>query len=259
MLNSDEILEVSGLNMTYDTQSFHNSSLREVFIKRLTLQSTTKNTIHVLRGLDFKVHKGDIIGILGVNGTGKTTLCRIISGILEPSSGEVKLKGECRSIFNTTVGVLPELTGRENASLLVKFIYPKVSVKEQREILEDALEFSELGEFLDTPFQKYSKGMQARLCLSVISARPSDLIILDEVFDGADLFFQEKIRKRITEVIKSSGATILVSHTLDQIRDVCNKVMLLDKGKIQFFGDVEKGIKAYRFLDTGVASFRGEL
>lgn len=257
--SSKEILSVEDLHMTYDAELFKSSSLRDLFIRKISFQSSKINTLHVLRGLNFKINRGDIVGILGVNGTGKTTLCRLISGILSPVQGSITLDGECRSIFNTTIGVLPELTGRENASLLVRFIYPKLSECEQRDILADALSFSELNEYLDIPFQNYSKGMQARLCLSIISARSSDLLILDEVFDGADIFFQEKIRRRITDVIHSSGATILVSHTLDQIESVCNKVMVLDNGKIQFFGDVEKGIKAYRFLDRGLASFHGEI
>ena len=257
--SSKVVLNVENLHMTYNAELFKGSSLKDVFVRRVTFQGVRSNTLHVLRGVSFTLCEGDIVGVLGVNGSGKTTLCRLISGILSPVSGHATVNGECRSIFNTTVGVLPELTGRENASLLIKFIFPKLSLREQDEILRDALLFSELNEFLDIPFQNYSKGMQARLCLSIISSRPSDLLILDEVFDGADLFFQEKIRNRITDVIKNSGATILVSHTLDQIQTVCNKVLVLDDGKVQYFGDVDKGIKAYRFLDGGLASFRGEL
>ncbi len=257
--NSNSILEIKDLYMSFDAELFKTTSLRDRFARALTLQGKRINTHQVLKGLNLTLEKGDKLGVLGVNGSGKTTLCRLISGVLAFDSGEISLSGECRSIFNTTIGVIPELTGRENAQLLVHFIFPTESIESQKSILEDALEFSELNEFLDIPFQNYSKGMQARLCLSVISAKECDLLILDEVFDGADLFFQEKIRTRISDVIERSGATILVSHTLDQIRSVCNKVMVLDNGNIKYIGDVEKGIKAYRFLDNGVASFRGEL
>lgn len=257
--NSDLVLDVKDLHMTFDAELFKAVNLKDSFVRRLTFQGKLTSALHVLKGINFKLEQGDKVGVLGVNGSGKTTLCRLITGILIPSSGDISLVGECRSIFNTTIGVIPELTGRENADLLVKFIFPKESLTTQAELLENALAFSELKEFLDIPFQNYSKGMQARLCLSVISAKECDLLILDEVFDGADLFFQEKMRVRISKIIENSGATILVSHSLDQIRSVCNKVLVLDSGKIQYFGDVEKGIKAYRFLDNGVASFRGEL
>ncbi|OUR93624.1 hypothetical protein A9Q84_19335 [Halobacteriovorax marinus] len=257
--NSDLILNIEDLHMTFDAELFKTVSLKDRFVRTLTLQGKQVSALHVLKGLNLKLEQGDKIGILGVNGSGKTTLCRLIAGILVPTSGSIALNGECRSIFNTTIGVIPELTGRENAALLVKFIFPRESLAVQAQLLEDALDFSELNEFLDIPFQNYSKGMQARICLSVISAKECDLLILDEVFDGADLFFQEKMRIRISDIIERSGATILVSHSLDQIRSVCNKVLVLDAGKIQFFGDVEKGIKAYRFLDNGLASFRGEL
>jgi ABC-type polysaccharide/polyol phosphate transport system ATPase subunit len=257
--NSNSILNVKDLYMSFDAELFKTTSLRERFVRTLTFRGKLISTHQVLKGINFELNKGDKLGVLGVNGSGKTTLCRLISGVLASDSGEINLSGECRSIFNTTIGVIPELTGRENAKLLVHFLFPREPVDVQNKLLEDALEFSELKEFLDIPFQNYSKGMQARLCLSVISAKECDLLILDEVFDGADLFFQEKVRQRISNVIEKSGATILVSHTLDQIRAVCNKVMVLDNGRIQYFGDVEKGIKAYRFLDNGVASFRGEI
>ena len=259
ILNSNTILKLTDLHMAFDAELYKTMSFKDSFVRKLTFSGKQVSALHVIKGINLELKKGDKLGILGVNGSGKTTLCRLISGILAPTSGEISLNGECRSIFNTTIGVIPELTGRENARLLVKFIFPKESVKEQEALLKNAFEFSELKEFLDIPFQNYSKGMQARLCLSVISSKASDLLILDEVFDGADLFFQEKMRVRISEVIKDSGVTILVSHGLDQIRAVCNKVLVLDSGKIKFLGDVEKGIKAYRFLDNGVASFRGEI
>ncbi len=160
-----------------------------------------------------------------------------------PHRGEIKLKGHVRAIFDTGTGVMPELTGKENAFLMARLFFPEV--RNHRPIVEEAMEFSELGHFLDIPFKQYSKGMQARLMLSLISARPSDILILDEVLDGADHFFQQKISVRMKKLIQDSGSTIFVSHNIEQIREICDRVLVLLNGKIGFMGDVEKGIKYY--------------
>src|SRR5690606_3638154 len=191
------------------------------------------------------VNRGERIGVLGINGAGKTSLCRCIVGMITPNSGMISLNGRVRGIFDTSVGVIPELTGRENAALVGSLLFPELSKRQLSEIVEDAIEFSELGEFANVPFSKYSKGMQTRLSLSLVSSISTDLLVLDEVYDGADLYFQQKISKRISKVIKDSGAVIFVSHSLDQIKAVCNRLILLENSKITFDGKVEDGIQLY--------------
>ena len=198
--------------------------------------------------MDLQLKKGDRLGVLGCNGSGKTTLCRVISGMLIPTSGSVNLNGRCQAIFNTSIGILPQLTGRENANLLACLMFPELSTEERTELVNEALDFSDLGKFVDTPYAQYSKGMQSRLSLSVISSRVSDLLILDEVFDGADMFFREKVTKRVLNLIEGSGATIFVSHNLDQVRMSCNKVLVMVDGRKWFLGDIEEGIKLYSSL-----------
>jgi ABC-type polysaccharide/polyol phosphate transport system ATPase subunit len=124
-------------------------------------------------------------------------------------------------------------------------MYPTLSSSEKKDIIEDAINFSELNEFIDIPYNKYSKGMQSRLCLSLISARPGDLLVLDEVFDGADQFFKEKITKRVVSMIKSSGASFIVSHNPEHLRTTCNRLIVIDNKKIVFDGGIEEGINFY--------------
>jgi ABC-type polysaccharide/polyol phosphate transport system ATPase subunit len=181
---------------------------------------------------------------LGVNGTGKTSLCRCLAGIYTPNQGEVIVHGQVRAIFDTQIGIQPDLTGRENAELLAEFIYPE-DHHEHKQMIEEALTFSELGQFVDMPYRLYSNGMQARLCLSMISCKPCDLLILDEVFDGADIFFREKIATRVMKMVAESGACIFVSHDSGQIRKVCNRLIVLQKGQVIHDGDVEAGLKIY--------------
>jgi ABC-type polysaccharide/polyol phosphate transport system ATPase subunit len=253
--NSSErlIFQTKNLNFFYNLDFFRKGSFRDKFI------DTVKNPLSlfidssvphwVLRDVSLEVREGERVGILGVNGTGKTTLCRCLAGMLTPESGQLSMHGSCRAIFNTTAGLLPELTGRENAYLLSKLIYPELSSKEISELVEESLTFSELSDFVDVPYRNYSKGMQTRLFLSIISSRPSDLLIFDEVFDGADEFFQEKIADRFLALMNNSGAVVFVSHVAEQIERTCTRVIVLHHERICYDGPVAEGIKYYRSIN----------
>lgn len=245
--NSESLVQVQNIRVHFELNHYFQSNVRDVFVSALThpveFLFKQKEIFYVLDDVSFSLNKGDRLGIIGVNGTGKTTLCRCIAGMMKPQAGKIDSKAEVRAIFDTGSGILPELTGRENAYLLARLFYPKE--KNINSLVEESIEFSELGHFIDTPFKQYSKGMQSRLILSLISARPADILILDEVFDGADVFFQAKLSERMKSFIAKAGATIFVSHSVDQIKLVCNKVMILDKGKITYLGAVEAGIDQY--------------
>tara|TARA_R110000868_G_scaffold164359_12_gene396905 strand:- start:5713 stop:6501 length:789 start_codon:yes stop_codon:yes gene_type:complete len=247
---SKNVLEVNDLNIHFDLDYHFIASVREKFIQALKSPieffAPSKDKLHVLKGVNLKLNHGDRLGIIGVNGSGKTTLCRCIAGMYTATKGSVTVSGEIRAIFDTSVGILPELTGRENAQLLSQFLFPNIDKAQRKAIIEDALEFTELGHFLDTPYRTYSKGMQARLSLSLISSKPTDLLILDEVFDGADEFFQEKISKRVLNMIHNSGAVIFVSHSPDQILQACNRAIFLNEGRIEIDGSPEEVIQYYR-------------
>ncbi len=251
---SDLILDIKNLSLSFKIEYFKHDGLRDHFISMLKnpivklLQKSDR--LKVLDEISLQVRKGERLGIIGVNGAGKTTLCRCINEMIYPDYGSIKVNGTKRAIFNSAIGILPELTGRENAELLAAILYPELSTRELEEILADSIEFSELGHFIDTPYKNFSKGMQARLCLSLISAKGCDLLILDEVYDGADEFFRRKIVDRIHRLISSSGAVILVSHNPEQILSSCNRLVLLNNAKIEFDGAVEEGMSVYRNLMT---------
>lgn len=249
---SNVILEVQDLGLAYDLDYYQNQTLRDHFTNFLSaprrlFQGAQQHL--VLDHLSFKISQGERVGLIGVNGAGKTSLCRCISKMITPRTGEIRMRGKIRSIFNATVGVQPELTGRENARLLTALMYPELHRAEQDHVLEEALNFSELDHFINAPFKTYSKGMQTRLCLSVLTARPSDLLILDEVSDGADEFFRKKMRQRLNQLIENSGATLIVSHNLEEVRQLCQRLIVLSEAKIHFDGPVEPGIQAYLKLN----------
>ena len=250
--HSEPLLTVQDLKVYFELNHYQHHGLRDVFVSAISHPVEyflkPKELFYVLNGVNFSIEKGMRVGILGVNGSGKTTLCRCIAGMMRPQVGKITTKAEVRAIFDIGTGIMPELTGRENALLLARLFFPKV--KDIKPLVDESLAFSELGHFVDVPFKLYSKGMQSRLILSLISSVPTDILILDEVFDGADVFFQKKIAARMNSFIQSAGAAIFVSHSDEQIRQVCNKVMVLNEGKVNFFGDVEEGIQRYLDLNT---------
>lgn len=245
--DSETILKVKNLSLHFELEHFTQKEARDVFISAIThpvdFIFKKRELLIVLDNISFEVKRGMRLGLLGVNGAGKTTLCRCIAGMMFAQKGRIESDVEIRAIFDTGTGIMPELTGRENARLLARLFFP--DVKDISDLVNDAIEFSELGHFIDVPFKQYSKGMQARLMLSLISARSSDILILDEVFDGADVFFQQKLSVRMKKFIDSSGATIFVSHSPDQIRSVCDTVLVINNGKVGFFGEVEQGLEYY--------------
>lgn len=246
----DELLVIKDVKLVFPIRVHRSTTLRDVFVRTIThpLETLFKpsSKLEVLRDFNLTVRRGDRIALIGVNGVGKSSLCRAIAGFYSPNAGKILRNGQIRAVFDTMVGIYPELTGRENAGILTDFLYPHL--KDRDEKIKEALDFSELGAFLDTPFKYYSNGMQARLCLSVLTMDPTDILILDEVFEGADRFFREKIAKRVLSVIDRSGAVIFVSHSEDQLRRVCNRAVLIKDGKVAFDGPLEEGLETYHAL-----------
>jgi ABC-type polysaccharide/polyol phosphate transport system ATPase subunit len=232
------ILEIQKLNFSYKYQTKLGSfGFRDLFVQ--ALQSplnyfTPFDEVTVLKNINLTLNMGDRLAITGVNGSGKTTLCRLILGIIKPPDGKIIIHGTNRGILTPSGIIFPELTGRENACILMEILYPELDKKNKKQLMEECLNFSELGYYLDVPYQSYSKGMQNRLFLSIISGHPADLIILDEIFDGADIDFQKKFEKRFLDMLDKCKALIFVSHSEDNIKKICNKKALLQNGELHF-------------------------
>lgn len=244
---SDVLMSLRDVKIYFELEHYHHKGIRDVFVSALAhpfdYLLRRPELLYVIDGVSLEITRGMRLGIMGTNGSGKSTLCRGMAGMMKPQLGSIETKGEVRAIFDTGTGVIAELTGRENAYLLARLFFP--AMKDLRPLVEEAIEFSELGHFIDVPFMNYSKGMQSRILLSLISSVPSEILILDEVFDAADIFFQHKFASRMKKFIASAGATIFVSHSIDQVREVCNHLVILNKGKIHFSGSVEDGYKEY--------------
>lgn len=230
------LLEIRDLNFSYRFRKYQTQmTFRDLFVQGIKAPLSyfsAEDELPVLKDINLKLYAGDKIALTGVNGAGKTTLCRLLLGLLAPKTGKITHQGNIRGIFASSPGIYPELTGRENATILAHLLYPEYSLAEKKIIIEEALHFSELNQFIDMPFQNYSKGMQNRLYLSLVSAKPVDILILDEVFDGADAKFQEKITARFSAMIEMCKVLIFVSHSEENIKRVCNKSYLIQNQEI---------------------------
>lgn len=240
------LLEAKNLSMDYPMNYYQHGGLRDTFVQMVqnpfNYFTRGQDILPVIRDLSLKIHEGDRLGILGVNGAGKTTLCRILCGMIKATIGSIETYGNVEAVFDTVSGIMPELTGRENAYLIMELFH---NYPIDKKTIEEALVFSELDIFLDAPFKTYSKGMQTRLMLSLISTTSSDVLILDEVFDGADIFFKGKISTRMRDKIDRSGAVVFVSHGPDQVKELCNRVIVMDKGTIVYDGNTNDGLDHY--------------
>lgn len=250
-MSKKTLLEVKNFSISYKQDYYKVRQLKDAFVglfaNPLATIFRTKDRFLVLDNISFKVSEGDIIGIIGVNGVGKTTLCRHLAGIIG-ASGVMQKARTVSAIFDTNIAIYPDLTGRENALVLAALLYSGLSDEERMKTVEEAIQFSELKDFIDTPINVYSKGMKARLYLSLVTARAADLVILDEVTGGTDVFFSQKFKLRIDNFIKGSGAAVIVSHNTNDIKEYCNRVIILSEKKILYDGNIEEGIQKYLSL-----------
>ena len=201
---------------------------------------------NALNHVNFEIQKGDSLGILGRNGSGKSTLLNIIAGVTVPSDGRVTVKGRVAPLIELGAGFHPELTGRENVYLNGSIL--GIRKKEMDKLYEGVVEFSELKDFMDQPIKFYSSGMYMRLAFSVAVAETPDILLVDEILAVGDLKFQKKCLDRMRKFQEKGATMIMVSHNPQQIEQYCNKGLVLDKGKVVYFGEVKQAIQKYSAL-----------
>lgn len=248
-LSDNEILRVTGLSISYQAHHIAANSFRDAFVRfvqRSRRGPEPSTVVRALRDVSFVIRKGDRLGILGANGSGKSTLCRALAG-RQGELPQVQSKlYDIRAVLGDSLGIFPELTGSENARLLVELLYPWLPSEERQSIAEEAMAFSGLGDDVGRPLKHYSTGMRARLFMSVVSAYPAQLLILDEALSGADVFFNARILERYRALMEKSDASVIVSHSLAEIREMCTRVLVLEHGQKVFDGPVEDGIRRYQ-------------
>lgn len=243
-----EILQVKNLSIKYITGDFKSIGLKEYVVRRLKGNYTVKE-FWANRNITFSLNEGDMLGIIGTNGAGKSTLLKAVSGIMRPSEGSITRHGTIAALLELGSGFDRDLTVKENAYLRGAMLgYTR---KFMDETYEQIIDFAELKEFEDRPFKQLSSGMKSRLAFSIASLVKPDILILDEVLSVGDGAFRKKSEAKMKEIINGGATTILVSHSLNQVRSMCSKILWLHKGRqITFGSDVQKICDDYQsFLD----------
>lgn len=242
-----QVLTLNNVSIRYMTGDFKDIGIKEYVMRRL------KHNYHVTefwadRHVTFSLEQGDMLGIIGSNGAGKSTLLKAISGIMEPTEGTVERKGSIAALLELASGFDGDLTVRENTYLRGAMLgYTRKFMDEK---YNEIIEFSGLHEFQERPFKQLSSGMKSRLAFSIASLVNPDILILDEVLSVGDGAFKKKSEAKMKEIISGGATTILVSHSLEQVRKMCNKVLWLDKGNQIAFGETHPICDEYqRFLE----------
>lgn len=236
------IVTVDNVSLKFKIEQNRANSLKE-FCVRWLKRDLKSEDFWALSGVSFEVEKGDVIGIIGHNGAGKSTLLKVISGIMKPTEGAVEAHGNIVPMLELGSGFDFELSGRENIYLngaILGYSKPFLDSKYQ-----EIVDFSELGHFIEAPLRTYSSGMLARLAFSVACIVEPEILIVDEILSVGDADFQEKSRARMMELMTGGTTVFFVSHSLAQIKEMCNKVLWLEHGVVQEFGSAKSVCRHY--------------
>ena len=229
-------LEIKDVSMKFNLSKEKADSLKEYVIKFLK-RELKYNEFWALQNVSFNVKKGDRVGVLGLNGAGKSTLLKVIAGVFKPTMGQVIRHGKIVPLLELGAGFDSQYTGRENIYLYGSVLgYSKEFVKER---FDEIVEFAELEEFIDVPIKNYSSGMKSRLGFSIATLIEPDILILDEVLSVGDAKFKKKSEKKIMGMFDSGVTVLFVSHSIAQVKRLCNKAIILDHGKLIAQGDIE--------------------
>jgi ABC-type polysaccharide/polyol phosphate transport system ATPase subunit len=220
-------------------------SLREFFIRRVLRRPLHVRRAHfMLSQVNLRIERGEVVALIGHNGSGKSTALRLIAGIYLPSQGTIETNGRIAAVIELGAGFHPELTGAENIALYAAVL--GLGRRELAQRFEEIVQFAEMREVLDTPLKYYSSGMEARLAFSVAVCLEPDTLLLDEVLAVGDEAFRLRCLERLKAFNARGGTMVIVSHELDQVRELCSRAVWLDHGLVRMDGDVETVLAAYR-------------
>ncbi len=237
------IIEVNNVSMCFNMAKEKNESLKEYFVA-LAKGKLRFDEFWALNDVSLNVEKGDFYGLIGLNGSGKSTLLKIIAGVYKATKGNAVVNGSIAPLIELGAGFDMDLTGRENIYLngTVLGFTPKYITQRFDEIVE----FSELREFLDVPLKNYSSGMVSRIAFAIATITDPDVLIADEILSVGDFLFQKKCEQRMKEMMANGTTVILVSHSIEQIERLCNRVTWIEKGKVRMSGNAADVCAQYK-------------
>lgn len=245
---SKTAIEVDNVSMKFNLSREKVDSLKDYIFKTIK-REIQYNEFWALKNVSFSVEKGDRVGILGLNGAGKSTLLKVISGVFKPTEGHVDKHGKMVPLLELGAGFDPQYTGKENIYLYGAMLgYTKKFIDSK---YDEIVEFSELQKFMDVPVKNYSSGMKSRLGFSIATVVEPKILILDEVLSVGDAKFRKKSEKKIMSMFDSGVTVLFVSHSLEQVQRLCNKSMILEKGKLIAYGDIDPISEQYSKMIGG--------
>ncbi len=241
-MSSEKMIEIRNVSMKFSLSDDKIMSLKEFITQKLS-GKLTYSEFWALKNISIEIGRGEVFGIIGRNGSGKSTLLKVISGILKPSEGIVNCVGNIVPMLELGSGFDFDLTGRENIFLNGAILgYSEEFLKSK---FNEILGFSELGKFIDVPIRNYSSGMLTRLAFSVATMVSPEILIVDEILSVGDEAFQKKSHARMLEMMSGGTTVLLVSHSLSQIREICDRVLWLDHGEIKMVGQADEVCDQY--------------
>ena len=245
---SKTAIEVDNVSMKFNLSREKVDSLKDYIFKTIK-REIQYNEFWALKNVSFSVEKGDRVGILGLNGAGKSTLLKVISGVFKPTEGHVDKHGKMVPLLELGAGFDPQYTGKENIYLYGAMLgYTKKFIDSK---YDEIVEFSELQKFMDVPVKNYSSGMKSRLGFSIATVVEPKILILDEVLSVGDAKFRKKSERKIMSMFDSGVTVLFVSHSLEQVQRLCNKAMILEKGKLIAYGDIDPISEQYSKMIGG--------
>ncbi len=237
------MIRIKNISMKFNLGIEKDFSIKQAFINVFTKKRKKDESFWALKNVNFEIQKGDVVGLIGSNGAGKSTLLKVVSGVMKPTKGKVEVDGVISPMIELGAGFDPNLTARENIYLNGAILgYSKKFLDSK---FDEIVEFSELKDFLDVPVKNFSSGMTAKLAFSIATIVDPEILIVDEILSVGDLKFQEKSKNKMMEMIKGGTTVLYVSHSLESIKDLCNKVVWLEHGEVIKMGDTKEICEEY--------------
>jgi ABC-2 type transport system ATP-binding protein len=237
------MIQIQNVSVTYRVIKERKRSFQSYIINYLKGKRIRAETLWALRNISLDVRRGESLGIIGHNGAGKSTLLKVISGVIKPVEGKIRVNGNIAPLIELSAGFDDELTGRENIFLSASIL--GFSKRETEEKYDNIIDFSELKDFINAPLKSYSSGMIARLGFSIATEVYPDILIIDEILAVGDAHFKQKSKERISEFKKKGITLLFVSHNMEEIHNLCDRVLWLDHGDIRMLGDPVRIINEY--------------
>lgn len=239
------MIKLENVSMKFNLGIEKNFSIKQAFVNFFSFKHKKKKKEYfwALQDISFEIKKGEVVGLIGSNGAGKSTLLKIVSGVMKPTSGKVTVNGVISPMIELGAGFDSELTARENIFLNGAILgYSKQFIESK---FDEIVEFSELKDFLDVPVKNFSSGMTAKLAFSIATVVNPEILIVDEILSVGDIKFQEKSKNKMLEMIKGGTTVLYVSHSLNSIKELCDKVVWIEHGKMIKMGETKKICEEY--------------